>query len=144
LPALVISPFARRGQVDHRRYDTTSILALIEHRFGLVPLSSRDRAADPLSGAFDFGRALLEEADVRVRREGEGGDPQFPLAHRCRESRVAGCDDRGLVVLGAQQRDDPAHHGGDPVDLGQVRVGHQSYTHAGTMRVGGQAVVTLV
>ncbi len=54
VPAIVISPFARRGAVDHHRYDTTSILALIEHRWGLAPLSSRDAAADPLSGAFDF------------------------------------------------------------------------------------------
>lgn len=56
VPTLVISHFARRGFVDHHRYDTTSILALIEHRFGLAPLSRRDAAADPLSGAFDFGQ----------------------------------------------------------------------------------------
>lgn len=54
VPTIVISPFARRGVVDHHRYDTTSILALIEHRWGLAPLSARDAAADPLSGAFDF------------------------------------------------------------------------------------------
>ena len=56
VPAIVISPFARKGAVDHHRYDTTSILALIEHRWRLQPLSSRDAAADPLSGAFDFGQ----------------------------------------------------------------------------------------
>ncbi len=55
VPTLVISPFARKGHVDHRTYDTTSILALIEKRFGLEPLGTRDAAADPLSGAFDFG-----------------------------------------------------------------------------------------
>ena len=54
VPALVISPFARKGHVDHHRYDTTSILALIEARWNLRPLTSRDAAADPLSGAFDF------------------------------------------------------------------------------------------
>jgi len=54
VPAIVISPFARHGYVDHHRYDTTSILALIEHRWGLAPLTTRDAAADPLSGAFDF------------------------------------------------------------------------------------------
>jgi len=57
----VISPFARKRHVDHHRYDTTSILALIEHRFGLAPLSSRDAAADPLSGAFDFAETLLDD-----------------------------------------------------------------------------------
>ncbi len=57
VPTLVISPFARHAVVDHHRYDTTSILALIEHRWGLAPLSTRDAAADPLSGAFDFTQA---------------------------------------------------------------------------------------
>ncbi|HUL48398.1 MAG TPA: acid phosphatase [Gemmatimonadales bacterium] len=52
VPTLVISPLARKHHVDHHRYDTTSILALIEARWGLAPLTSRDRAADPLSGAF--------------------------------------------------------------------------------------------
>lgn len=55
VPTLVISPFARRG-VDHHRYDTTSILALIERRWDLEPLTSRDAHADPLSGALDFDR----------------------------------------------------------------------------------------
>jgi acid phosphatase len=54
VPAIVISPFARKGYVDHHRYDTTSILALIEHRWGLAPLSPRDAAADPLSGVWEF------------------------------------------------------------------------------------------
>ena len=46
VPALVISPFAKRGYVDHHYYDTTSILALLEHRYGLAPLSSRDAHAN--------------------------------------------------------------------------------------------------
>jgi phospholipase C len=61
VPAIVVSPFARKGFVDHRAYDTTSILALIEHRWGLAPLSSRDAAADPLSGAFAFDREQDED-----------------------------------------------------------------------------------
>jgi acid phosphatase len=55
VPTLVISPLARRHFVDHKRYDTTSILALIEQRWHLAPLSSRDAHADPFSGSFDFG-----------------------------------------------------------------------------------------
>ncbi|HTR19345.1 MAG TPA: acid phosphatase [Gemmatimonadales bacterium] len=54
VPTLIISPFARRGYVDHHRYDTTSILALIEHRWHLEPLSDRDAAAEDLSAALDF------------------------------------------------------------------------------------------
>ena len=52
IPAMVISPRARRHFVDHESYDTTSILATIEHRFGLAPLSTRDAAADDLRHAF--------------------------------------------------------------------------------------------
>jgi acid phosphatase len=53
LPALVISPFLRdRFVVDHTQYDTTSILATIERRFHLAPLSSRDAAVNDLSGVF--------------------------------------------------------------------------------------------
>jgi len=54
VPTIIISPFARRGFVDHTRYDTTSILALIEGRWGLAPLSDRDAAANDLTAAFDF------------------------------------------------------------------------------------------
>lgn len=54
VPTLVISPLARRHFVDHKRYDTTSILALIEQRWHLQPLSARDAKADPFSGSFDF------------------------------------------------------------------------------------------
>ncbi|MEO6972760.1 MAG: acid phosphatase [Rhodoferax sp.] len=38
IPALVISPFARRGVVDHTVYDTGSILRLITRVFGLEKL----------------------------------------------------------------------------------------------------------
>jgi acid phosphatase len=53
LPALVISPLLRGSfVVDHTQYDTTSILATIERRFDLAPLSSRDAAVHDLSNVF--------------------------------------------------------------------------------------------
>jgi acid phosphatase len=57
VPTIVISPFAKRGFVDHTQYDTTSILATIEARWGLRPLGARDASARPMLGAFDFGTA---------------------------------------------------------------------------------------
>lgn len=45
VPAIIISPFARKGYVDHTQYDTTSILKFIEARFDLKPLSDRDAKA---------------------------------------------------------------------------------------------------
>jgi acid phosphatase len=56
VPAIVISPYAKKGFVDHTQYDTTSILKLIEERWGLAPLSTRDAAATGLVSAFDFGQ----------------------------------------------------------------------------------------
>ena len=62
VPTLVISPLAKHGYVDHNIYDTSSILALIEHRWGLEPLSTRDAAANDLSDAFDFKQGLGDTA----------------------------------------------------------------------------------
>ena len=38
IPAIIVSPFARRGYVDHTQYDTTSIIKFITRRHGLEPL----------------------------------------------------------------------------------------------------------
>jgi phospholipase C len=55
-PAIIISPFAKRGFVDHTSYETVSILSFIEARWKLPPLSDRDRNASPLLNAFDFSQ----------------------------------------------------------------------------------------
>ena len=53
IPALVISPLLRhRFVVDHTQYDTTSVVATIERRFDLRPLSSRDARVHDLSRVF--------------------------------------------------------------------------------------------
>ena len=53
IPALVISPGLRDSfVVDHTQHDTTSVLATIERRFHLPPLSSRDAAVHDLSSVF--------------------------------------------------------------------------------------------
>jgi len=58
IPALVLAPRLRAGfVVDHTQHDTTSILATIEHRFGLRPLTSRDRRVRDLSSVFRARRA---------------------------------------------------------------------------------------
>ncbi|HET7546341.1 MAG TPA: alkaline phosphatase family protein [Usitatibacter sp.] len=55
IPAVIVSPYAKRGYVDHTQYDTTSILRFIEKRWGLEPLGPRDAAVNDLGNAFDFG-----------------------------------------------------------------------------------------
>jgi phospholipase C len=50
IPAVVISSqLPQRFSVDHTPHDTTSILAEIEHHFGLQPLAPRDAAATDFS-----------------------------------------------------------------------------------------------
>ena len=58
VPTLVISPYARRGYVDHTPYETVSILGLIEKRWGLTPLNARDAGAGDMTTAFDFTQSV--------------------------------------------------------------------------------------
>ncbi|AZV37805.1 acid phosphatase [Komagataeibacter xylinus] len=53
IPAIIISPYARRGHVDHTVQDTTSILLFLTKRFGLRPLDgvmTRARAIRAATG----------------------------------------------------------------------------------------------
>jgi acid phosphatase len=54
IPTLIISPYARRGHVDHTAYDTTSVLKFITRRFDLEPLAGVREKAGDLTAAFDF------------------------------------------------------------------------------------------
>jgi phospholipase C len=56
IPALTIAPGLRHPfSVDHASHDTTSIMATIEHRFGLRPVTTRDRTVQDLSTVFGRG-----------------------------------------------------------------------------------------
>lgn len=55
-PCVVISPYARPSFVAHGQYDHTSVLKMIEWRFGLAPLSVRDETANNLAEVLDFTR----------------------------------------------------------------------------------------
>jgi acid phosphatase len=54
VPAIVVSPFAKRGYVDKTPYDTTSILKFITRRFELDPLPGVREKAGDLTNAFAF------------------------------------------------------------------------------------------
>lgn len=66
IPAIIVSPFAKRGFVDHTVYDTGSIARFIVRRFGLETLPGLTEREDAmmaaegikpgdLTGALDFG-----------------------------------------------------------------------------------------
>jgi len=54
IPAIIVSPFARKGYIDHTQYDTTSILKLITRRFGLEPLPGVRANMGDLTAALDL------------------------------------------------------------------------------------------
>jgi hypothetical protein len=64
VPAVVISPFVPRGTIDHTVYDHTSLLATVELRFGLPPLTNRDSSAAPFDHL--FSRAIPRDAPVTL------------------------------------------------------------------------------
>ena len=51
-PALVISPYARRGAVIHTRYDLLSVIRSMELIMGMKPLGLNDRLATPMYDVF--------------------------------------------------------------------------------------------
>ena len=57
VPAIAISPYARRGYVSHTQYDHCSILKMIEWRWNLPPLTARDTIANNIASSFDFTSA---------------------------------------------------------------------------------------
>jgi phospholipase C len=54
IPAIAVSPYVRRGSVSHGVFGFESILKMIEYRFGLRPLTKRDRYARNIARSFDW------------------------------------------------------------------------------------------
>jgi phospholipase C len=80
VPCLVVSPWSQHGRVPHAVYDHTSILKMIEWRFGLQPLSVRDAAARNLANVLDFDRPRFEvpQPDVQAGPFGGACPPSPP------------------------------------------------------------------
>jgi phospholipase C len=56
IPMIVVSPYARKGYVDHTYGDHASFLKFVEKNWGLKPLSarSRDNLPNPITGASPY------------------------------------------------------------------------------------------
>jgi phospholipase C len=59
VPTYLVSPFAPKGRVAHDQFDHSSILKLVEWRYGLPSLTPRDRAAKNPATVLDFSRPNL-------------------------------------------------------------------------------------
>lgn len=58
-PTLIISPYCRRGQVDHRFWNTDSMLRTIEEMLGMAAMNQYDGFASPID-AFGLGATNSE------------------------------------------------------------------------------------
>jgi YVTN family beta-propeller protein len=66
IPALAISPFAKRGAVVHTRYDFLSFIRTLEIPIGMDPLNLFDSLATPLYDAFDSSAQNTQAYDAIV------------------------------------------------------------------------------
>jgi phospholipase C len=78
-PALLVSPYAKRGHVDSTVLDFTSGLKFIEENWDLLPLAERDAEANNFLSAFDFSQPPREPRIVpSTRNEPEMRIPWRP------------------------------------------------------------------
>ena len=68
VPAILVSPYARRGAINHSTLDFTSILRFIEDNWRLEPLARRDASASSIASAFDFSAPPREPALLATGR----------------------------------------------------------------------------
>jgi phospholipase C len=59
VPGIVVSPFARRGFVDHTVYETDSILRTIEQTYNLQALGTHDANANSMVNSYTFSPSQL-------------------------------------------------------------------------------------
>jgi phospholipase C len=74
VPALVVSAYTQRNTVigtspddPGTRFDHTSVLATVEQRFGLAPLTERDKAANSLATAINLESPRLAAAQAPTK-----------------------------------------------------------------------------
>ena len=92
-PCVVISPFAEREHVSPLELDHTSILKMIEWRWGLAPLTVRDDTANNLAEVLNFSAPAFKAKQFDV--------PPGPFGTLCVD-RLSGDDElRPLLDMAA-------------------------------------------
>src|ERR1017187_4862872 len=87
IPLIVISPFAKQNYVSHDVMDTTAVLAMVEDRFGLAPLTNRDASYNSaqttnatMAEFFDFTNPPWMTPPANVPTPSTGGQcSQVPI-----------------------------------------------------------------
>jgi phospholipase C len=82
VPAIVVSPWAKRGYVSRVTQDHTSLTAFIERKWNLPAMTFRDANAHPMTDYFDFRHAAFAKPPKLVRAPS--------LAHGLAQCHAAG------------------------------------------------------
>ncbi len=77
IPAVLVSPYAKRGHVDHNIYGFESILSLIRYRYGLAPLTT----ARPVREEHPPLLRLRLEAELRNPRPARSAERRRERLH---------------------------------------------------------------
>jgi len=72
VPMIVVSPYAKKGYVDHTQYEFGSILKFVESTFGLPSLGTTDERANNLTNAFDFNQKPRKFVPIRLLQADHG------------------------------------------------------------------------
>jgi phospholipase C len=109
-PALLVSPYAKRGHVDHTTLDFTSELKFIENNWGVPPLAERDTAANDISSAFDFSAGPREPVLLdRVRAPEEPPNTKSGVVYLCYGAALMAAP---VVAVANRRRRRPHSEGG--------------------------------
>jgi phospholipase C len=67
VPLIVISPYAKRGQIDHTRAEFSSVLKFVETNWNLPSLTNRDADSPDMTQVFDFDQRPRHPPRLRQR-----------------------------------------------------------------------------
>ncbi len=74
VPAIMVSPYAKKGLIDSTELDFTSILKFIGVNWGIPPLAERDANANDLTSAFDFTQPPRQAEYIGTERNVSGDE----------------------------------------------------------------------
>jgi len=98
--AFAVSPYIRRGTVDHTPYTTCSMLHTIELILGFPPMSAFDAAAVPMRASFadkpDLTPFSARPAGVDLNERNAASSPLATLSRRLDFSREDAADEQAL------------------------------------------------
>ena len=97
VPALLVSPYARRGLIEHRQMEYPSALRFIEDNWQLAPLTERDRNATSIASVFDFSIPPRTPDLITPEKAETGAVVEVTTAYRAYGLATAAA--LGLLVL---------------------------------------------